>query len=650
MGIAGRQSPNPAHRARTKDSTATRPSADRTAPIDVGPTDAALLTYLQRTIGNHAVNQLIQRHGNRPSTWPAHPGRESRDSSNVSRPGKSVVAATQPANHLPPRPTSNRSDSTIARVPEAKSSSEAGLSEGVQPDAADDAPRQKLLASPPALPDGAGDAAPQRRDELAVIRRPTTEDGLASVARVQRKVPSTAETLRSGIEPRLSKLKKGRVVQRMPDPETAFLGNADYLTAQAAITGKDWKTAFLRLNGLNMYDLIRAMNTLDQQGMLDELWKHKLDAAMAPGAPGNAPPVSIVADIGGPAGGGMQRLEYAKSVVQKRQLPVPAPGDLEQTGQVDVAVDYLTAKKPTDADKVFGYPLTAIPNDAKHHMTGSFVKRLQSAEMIARGLVCRNGEKVPETAADWGVNRISNGGGGFHVRGAAIDINYETCPYIMHEAGEQNLDKQLGPVYERISKILLGAESVIPARIAARGNKTTPADTSKDAGDVYDKLKSESDTMKKYFSLLSSPDTDLAQILADFRKSSAGTAYPDLKTADDFRRQIARDYLTLGGTLAQLFVVAGPQAGTVKGYGLKAPSAVQQVDAKGNPVVDDSGQPKMADRPFNAKNSGKPEGGFVNIRKEIVLALTQAGMRWGAAEMGGASGDVMHFDCAADAR
>ncbi len=58
----------------------------------------------------------------------------------------------------------------------------------------------------------------------------------------------------------------------------------------------------------------------------------------------------------------------------------------------------------------------------------------------------------------------------------------------------------------------------------------------------------------------------------------------------------------------------------------------------------------MADRPFNARNSGKPEGGFVNIRKEIVIALTQAGMRWGAAEMGGASGDIMHFDCAADAR
>jgi hypothetical protein len=645
VGIAGRQSPNPANRVRTKDSTTVRPSVDRAASFDVGATDAALLAYLQRTIGNHAVNQLIQRHGNRPASWLGLSGRESREAPNLSRFSSSAAPGVPRADAGAPEPAPKPS----ARVPEVQPSSEADLSETVPREVADE-PRQALLASPPALPDGAGDAAPQWRDELAAIRRLTTEDRSASFSAVQRNVSGASESSQDEDGRRPLKPKKGRVIQRAPDPETAFLGNVDYLTAQAAITGQDWKTAFLRLNHLNMYDLIRAMSTLDQQGMLEELWKHKLDAAMAPGAPGNAPPVSIVAEIGGPVGGGMQRLEYAKSVVQKRQLPVPAPGDLEQTGQVDVAVDYLTVKKPTDADKVFGYRLAAIPNDAKHHLTGSFIKRLQNAEMIARRLVCRNGEKVPETAADWGVNRISNGGGGFHVRGAAIDINYDTCPYIMHEAGEKNLDKQLGPVYERISKILLGAESVVPTRITTGGNKTTTADTSNSAGDIYDKLKSESDAMKKYFSLLSSPDADLAQILDDFRKSSAGTAFPDLKTPDDFRRQIARDYLTLGGTLAQLFVVAGPQAGTVKGYGLKAPAAVQQVDAAGNPVVDENGQPKMADRPFNAKNSGKPEGGFVNIRKEIVLALTQAGMRWGAAEMGGASGDIMHFDSAADAR
>jgi hypothetical protein len=47
------------------------------------------------------------------------------------------------------------------------------------------------------------------------------------------------------------------------------------------------------------------------------------------------------------------------------------------------------------------------------------------------------------------------------------------------------------------------------------------------------------------------------------------------------------------------------------------------------------------DRPFT---SGSPEKGFLHLQKELVLALTGAGLRWGAVDMNKRSGDVMHFD------
>jgi hypothetical protein len=54
------------------------------------------------------------------------------------------------------------------------------------------------------------------------------------------------------------------------------------------------------------------------------------------------------------------------------------------------------------------------------------------------------------------------------------------------------------------------------------------------------------------------------------------------------------------------------------------------------------------DRPFNAKDTSypgrSPLNGFLTLRKELVLALTDAGLRWGALDFGRTSGDIMHFD------
>jgi hypothetical protein len=62
------------------------------------------------------------------------------------------------------------------------------------------------------------------------------------------------------------------------------------------------------------------------------------------------------------------------------------------------------------------------------------------------------------------------------------------------------------------------------------------------------------------------------------------------------------------------------------------------------------GNPKPAapgDAPFTGGGAGKPRDparGFLTIRQEVVEALRGQGLRWGATDFPGASGDVMHFD------
>ena len=46
--------------------------------------------------------------------------------------------------------------------------------------------------------------------------------------------------------------------------------------------------------------------------------------------------------------------------------------------------------------------------------------------------------------------------------------------------------------------------------------------------------------------------------------------------------------------------------------------------------------------PFASRDPGQ---GFLDLNEEVVVALrAQSGVRWGAIDFGGESGDVMHFD------
>ncbi len=81
----------------------------------------------------------------------------------------------------------------------------------------------------------------------------------------------------------------------------------------------DWRAAFINLNGLNMFEMLRALATLDPLDMND-LWNQR---------------AGYEGDVN------MPRIGYAYNVVNERRLPAAAPGDLLATGQVGDAQNFL---------------------------------------------------------------------------------------------------------------------------------------------------------------------------------------------------------------------------------------------------------------------------------------------------------------------
>ncbi len=99
-------------------------------------------------------------------------------------------------------------------------------------------------------------------------------------------------------------------------------GYAPSLTRQRfeeAAARSNWREAFLNLNGLNMFEMLRALNGLARERR-EALMNQSLNFR------------GLV---------NMPRIEYAMTVVLTRQLPKTAPGDLVVTGQVQAARNFL---------------------------------------------------------------------------------------------------------------------------------------------------------------------------------------------------------------------------------------------------------------------------------------------------------------------
>jgi len=213
---------------------------------------------------------------------------------------------------------------------------------------------------------------------------------------------------------------------------------------------------------------------------------------------------------------------------------------------------------------------------------------------------------------------------GFHGWGLAIDIDVARNPFVMHEAGEADLDRQLSPVYHRIAEFILNQpigtdQSIIPTIITGGGRMTATSPTGRRErlAEYYDRLLLESQAMEQYFALMRDP-TALATFLAGTWTQRHPEATPPAAAATT--RQMWEDYATLGG--------ATPRGGPPGIPGFTPPA-----EATG-------------DRPFNPRSAGQqdPGLGFLTIPREVVIGLGRTVSRWGAIDFGGESGDVQHFD------
>jgi hypothetical protein len=95
-----------------------------------------------------------------------------------------------------------------------------------------------------------------------------------------------------------------------------------YVAFISAAKSHDWRNAFLNLNGLNMFEMLRALGDLDTD-TLDALWSQRNTFAGMINLP---------------------RIKYARDVVVNKVLAISAPGDLDATGQVVDAANFIAEK------------------------------------------------------------------------------------------------------------------------------------------------------------------------------------------------------------------------------------------------------------------------------------------------------------------
>jgi len=252
-----------------------------------------------------------------------------------------------------------------------------------------------------------------------------------------------------------------------------------------------------------------------------------------------------------------------------------------------------------------------------------FLTKLTDAKTKIDDEFTRSGNAVP---AGYGISSVGGfrHSAGFHGWGLAIDIDVTQNPYVMHEAGESDLDSQLSPAYHGIAEFMLnspiGTEQSIIPRLITTGSgltATSPAGRRDRMAEYYDRLLIESNAMRQYFVLMNDPTALAAYLAGPWMQSHPGATPP---VAADTTRRMWQDYATLGGAVPR----GGPPG---------IPSFAAPDRATG-------------DRPFHPASAGQqdPAGGFLSIPREVVLGLGRAVSRWGAIDFGRPSGDVQHFD------
>jgi hypothetical protein len=169
------------------------------------------------------------------------------------------------------------------------------------------------------------------------------------------------------------------------------------------VFNRDWGRAFVNLDRLNMFEMLRGIAALDPLDRKD-LW----DQSSAFTTTVNMP-----------------RIEYARNVVETKTLPAVAPGDLEEMGQVGDARNFIA--NPT--------PLTF-----ERDLTGTFTaatvpSQLSEADFLAAAATVGAGAEVSAVMAVTQVE--APGGNGFGPGGRPI-IRYELHIFSGYTNGTYN--------------------------------------------------------------------------------------------------------------------------------------------------------------------------------------------------------------------
>ncbi len=135
----------------------------------------------------------------------------------------------------------------------------------------------------------------------------------------------------------------GHVVHQLRKPQLGqrvqrYTPSAVRQNFTTAVQAQHWAEAFTCLNGLNMFEMLRALAALDP-AVLDAMW----------------------ANSAGASGLNLPRMDYAKNVVRNRALPAVAPGDLQQTGQVTEAQNFLSQTSTRDVDQSVSETISNAP-------------------------------------------------------------------------------------------------------------------------------------------------------------------------------------------------------------------------------------------------------------------------------------------------
>ncbi len=355
--------------------------------------------------------------------------------------------------------------------------------------------------------------------------------------------------------------------------------------------------------------------------------------------------------------------------------PAPAPGATPGACGIDCMDTTFQALGAAEKEARFntqcpqGYPTgtTFFGQPIPAASSAKLRALLLQAQSLAMKAMCLDGFDPSAYTLDRAITTYATHSPGM---AQAVDIDVQGQPYIMHEAsrdpdkeaGERAIDKETGPVFDRIAYWSLFRKSILPKGITsvskaphtgntertwtdpATGVKNTPTTT----GELYDKLAAESTGMQGYFNLLLKTDQELSsEIFAfnavntdgsvDLAKLQIPTDQSDA-SVKAFRQRIADDYRLVGGSKAQLEAFAGKPIADASHAPPDHPGDRPFQGGAPAPAAGQSGAPSAA-------QNRRPELGFISLPKEVVVALTQVGLVWGAIDFGGGSGDVMHFDC-----